>query len=187
MVTFIATTYNEKYDPYMFISSLLTQKESSWNAIIYSNGHNPNCKNIVEIFGDPRIKYLESETNRGAWGCYNRIDALYNHVVTKYVCQTSIQDYFTPNAVAEMLSDKDKDFVYWNSLHNHLDWNLLDSKLERGKIDWGNFMIKTEIAKKVNINQPNDFAADWFFINDCLHSGLITNIKKINKTLTIHN
>ena len=106
MITFIAPTYNEIIEPYLFISSMKLQKNDNWRAIIYSNGTNPNCRKIVEDFNDPRIIYKESPENTGFWGCYNRIDALYNIVDTEYVCQTSIQDYFTPNAVDEILSHR---------------------------------------------------------------------------------
>jgi len=187
MITFIAPTFNEKLDPYLFITSLLLQKDVRWKAIIYSNGINTDCKKIVQHFNDDRITYLESETNNGYWGCYNRIDALMNYVDTKYVCQTSIQDYFTPNAVRQILENLGNDFIYWDSLHNHYDWEILKSEIKISKMDWGNFAIKTEIAKQVGINHPKEFASDGLFIEDCVKSGLLKNIIKINKILTIHN
>ena len=114
MITFIAPTFNEIYEPYMFISSLLLQKDKRWKAIIYSNGQNTHCKAIVDHFNDKRISYKESIDNTGFWGCYNRIDALNNLVDTEYVCQTSIQDYFTPNAVSEILNNVGYDLIYWD-------------------------------------------------------------------------
>lgn len=185
MITFIAPTYNEKIEPYLFISSLLIQKNSNWKAIIYSNGINKHCASVVKHFNDSRISYIESETNTGFWGCYNRIDALNNHVNTDFVCQTSIQDYFTPNAVDEILNHIDNDLIYWDSIHNHFNWDILKSELKPNRIDWGNFAIKTEIAKKVGINQPEYSGADFIFVNDCLP--LVTKIVKLNKILTSHN
>jgi hypothetical protein len=185
MITFVAPTYNEAVEPYLFISSLLLQKNNNWKAIIYSNGINPICRKIVEHFNDARIMYKESPENTGFWGCYNRIDALNNMINTEYVCQTSIQDYFTPNAVEEVLSYNGVDLIYWNSLHNHFSWNILDSRLEINHIDWGNFAIKTEIAKRVGINKPEYSGADGFFIGESL--GHIKSTQKIAKIITVHN
>lgn len=185
MITFISTTHNEKIEPYLFISSLLLQTDDNWKAIIYSNGVNPNCEAIVKQFNDPRIIYKESQTNTGFWGCYNRIDALMNLVDTDLVCQTSIQDYFTPNAVSEILKNKNFDFIYWNSLHNHFNWNILSAEPIKDKIDWGNFAIKTKIAKAVGINQPEYSGGDYIFVRDSLPH-IETKIK-INKILTVHN
>jgi len=185
MITFIAPTYNEIVEPYLFISSLLLQKNNNWKAIIYSNGINPNCKNIVEHFNDSRIIYKESPENTGFWGCYNRIDALKNIVDTEYVCQTSIQDYFTPNAVGDILSKNGNDFIYWNSIHNHFDWQILNAEMKLNKIDWGNFTVKTNIAKLVGINQPEYSGADGAFVEDILPH--LKSIVKIDKILTIHN
>jgi hypothetical protein len=187
MITFIAPVHQEVYDPYLFITSMLLQKDPHWKAIIYSNGHNPHCKAIVGHFNDERIRYKESPENSGAWGCYNRIDALNNMVDTEYVCQTSIQDYFTPNAVSEILKYPTTDLIYWDSLHNHIGWDKLTPELKHSYIDWGNFALKTSIAKAVGINYPEEPTADGYFIQDCMNSQLISSLFKIQKTLTIHN
>jgi hypothetical protein len=54
-------------------------------------------------------------------------------------------------------------------------------------IDWGNFAIKTAIARKVGIQHPESFTADGQFVQDCIAEGLIINPVKINQILTIHN
>lgn len=185
MITFIAPTFQEINEPYMFISSLLLQNDPRWKAIIYSNGNNAHCKAIVDLFNDPRITYKESTENTGFWGCYNRIEALNNLVDTEYVCQTSIQDYFTPNAVRDILNRNSYDFIYWNSIHNHFDWQILNAEMKPDRIDWGNFAIKTNIAKLVGINQPEYSGADAVFVDDVLPH--LKNIIKIDKILTIHN
>src|ERR1043165_7486065 len=98
MVTFIATSFDEEFDPYVFIGSMLCQKSRDWKAIIYNNGphpwlkqftetvedkkyrYHPWLKMVVESFNDERLIYRESPTNTGAWGCYNREDAI-QHIV----------------------------------------------------------------------------------------------------------
>ena len=189
MITFIAPAFNEENDPYVFIGSMLCQQNPNWKAIIYHNGPYTRLRYFVDSFGDKRLIYMQSSTNTGAWGCYNRIDAINNVVETEFVIQTSIQDYWLPNAVACILEEaKEHDFIYWNSI-NHLAGyeNILDSEPKKDLIDWGNFAIKTSIAREVGIRQPEEFTADGLFVEDCMKSGLVLNPVKIKKVLTIHN
>ena len=104
MVTFVATAFEEKYESMAFIGSMLAQKDPRWKAIIYGNKYSEEIYNICQLINDNRITYKVAETNTGFWGCYNRRDAVYNMVDTDYVVQTSIQDYYLPNAVSEILS-----------------------------------------------------------------------------------
>jgi len=205
MVTFIAPSFEEEFDPYVFIGSMLCQRNPDWKAIIYNNGPNPWLKefaedvvspkvryhpwlkSVVESFNDERLIYKESPANNGAWGCFNRIDALNNMVDTEYVVQTSVQDYWLPNAVDMILMHRGADFIYWNSIHHHLEFNVLQSLPAVHHIDWGNFAIKTSIARKVGIRHPEEFTADGFFVRDCIAEGLIIKPVKIEKVLTIHN
>lgn len=188
MVTFIAPAFNEKYDPFMFIGSMLGQQNPAWKAIIYHNGPNPVLKQLIEFFSDPRLVYMESETDTGAWGTYNRMDAISKLVDCPFVVQTSIQDYWLPNAVDSILEHPDQDFIYWNSINHLVGYhNILDCQPVINHIDWGNFAIKTDIAKQVGINHPTEFTADGLFVKDCMESGLVKNIVKLEKILTIHN
>ena len=188
MVTFIAPAFNEKFDPFVFIGSMLCQQNRDWKAIIYHNGPNPWLKYIVENYADDRLVYKESIKDTGAWGTYNRIDALNNLVDTPLVVQTSIQDYWLPNAVESIVQSAHHDFIYWNSI-NHLAGyeNVLDCQPVPDHIDWGNFAIKTEIARQVGILHPTEFTADGLFVTDCMASGLVKNPIKLEKILTIHN
>ena len=186
MITFISTAYKETIDAYCFISSLLLQNNNNWKCIIVCDGYNEYINKICLHFNDSRITFTYSPDITGYWGHYNRKKSL-NLVETEWVIQTSIQDYFTPNAVNEIYNNVDKyDLIYYNSLHNHFDYDILDTELRIGKIDWGNFCIKTDIAKKIGINYPQSNICDGIFIEECLrYPGL--KINKINKILTIHN
>lgn len=206
MVTFIAPSYQEEQDPYVFVGALLAQTNPNWKAIIYNNGPNPRLrafineaeeprlkyvasqKLMLEQLADPRISYVESEVNTGAWGCYNRANALQSMVDTEYVIQTSIQDYWLPNAVEEILKRNGADFIYWNSI-NHLAGydRILETMPVINYIDWGNFAVKTALARKVGIQHPEAYVADGLFVQDCIKSGLIHKPVKIHQVLTIHN
>jgi hypothetical protein len=188
MVTFVAPAFNEQFETYIFIGSMLCQKDPNWKAIIYHNGPNKWLKYFVNSFGDPRLVYRESETNTEAWGTFNRIDAINNLVDTELIVQTSVQDYWLPNAVGDILEHIGQDFIYWNSINHLVGYaNILNSRPEIDHIDWGNFAIKTDIARQVGIQKPTEFTADGIFVTDCVSSGLLNSIVKVEKILTIHN
>lgn len=187
MITFVATAYEENYDAFQFASCLLLQSNKDWKAVIYCDKYNKQIEDSVNYFADNRFKIVTNLEPKKFWGHYNRIDALYNHVDTEYVIQTSIQDYYTPNTVEEILKLRSYDFVYFNCIHNHIKHDILNTELIRNKIDWGNFACKTEIAKIVGINNPQSSICDGLFVEELVKYISKEKIFKINKILTVHN
>jgi len=187
MITFVATAYKEHYDPYMFISSLLLQTNKNWKCIVYCDGYNEHIKNIVTNFNDERIVYINSETNTGTWGHFNRLDSLNRLIDTEFFIQTSIQDYYLPNTVDLILNDSNNfDFIHFNCLHNHINYELLNTTPNIGQIDWGCYAVRTSVGKIVGINRPDYSGCDGFFAEELMRFPNI-RVKKINKILTIHN
>ncbi len=187
MITFVVTAYKETVDAYMFLSSLLLQTDSRWKCIIVGDDDNQYIKDTVSFFNDNRIEFLYIDNPVKYYGHTNRKYALDNLVTTDFILQTSIQDYFLPCAVSDILSyASNYDFIYYNSLHNHFDYKILNAQLEICKIDWGNFAVRTKIAKEVGINKPESNACDGFFVEDCLKYPNI-RVAKLNKILTVHN
>jgi hypothetical protein len=187
MITFVATAYNETVDAYQFLSSLILQKDSRWKCIVFCDGKNDFIENVVNVFNDERITLFYTEEPKGFWGHYNRKYALENLVDTEFIIQTSIQDYYTPNAVSEILNlTMDYDFIIYNSIHNHLDYNILDAYPIQSKIDWGMFAIRTDVAKIIGINNPEHSHCDGIFAEECFNFGGLKTFK-IKKVLTIHN
>jgi hypothetical protein len=186
MITFVAAAYKETTDAYMFLSSLIIQTNQRWKCIVYADAPNNYIKTAIETLNDSRISYVENKTSTGFWGHYNRKKALYELVGTEFVINTSIQDYYTPNAVAEILNYQDHDFIFFNCVHCHYQHHILQSEPKRGHIDWGSFAVKTSIAKQVGIREPESSMCDGIFVENCFARG---NLKatKIGKILTVHN
>ena len=186
MVTFVAIAHNETIESYTFISSLLLQKDNNWKCIIFCDGKNDYIKKVVNTFEDNRITYVDSEHVSGFWGHYNRIKSL-EKVDTEFLIQTSIQDYYTPNTVSELNKYFTKyDLILFDCIHNHFNYNILQSKPIATNVDWGCHAIRTTIAKKVGINHPESNICDGLFVEECINSPDVRYLK-INKVLTIHN
>lgn len=187
MITFIATAYKEKEQCFSFISSLLCQTDSRWKCIIYCDEYNSYIEYACSIFNDSRIEIVYNEIASGFWGHNNRKYALDNLVDSEFIIQTSIQDYFIPITVNEILSVKDQyDFIYYESLHNHKNYDILNCIPIVNNIDWGNFAIRTNIAKKVGIHNIESSTCDGLFVESCMKYPFL-RVHKINKILTIHN
>lgn len=190
MITFVATAYNEKEEIHVFLSCLIAQTNKNWKCVVFCDGENEYIKNAIQNLNDIRVSYQSSNTKRGFWGHYSRIDALYNFVDTDYVIQTSIQDYYSPNMVMDVMDliiKHNPDFIYFDCVHNHFNYDVLRCELKRARIDWGCFVIKTLLAKNIGINQPESDQCDGIFVEDSIRKYPNMKIIKINKILTVHN
>lgn len=191
-LTIIATSHNEVVYNRAFVDSMemQTDKSKNWKAIVWNNGESEEMWNGVAEYSN-RIIYKESEKDSEKWGTENRQQAI-NECDTDYIIQTSIQDYWLHQAMEYILKglEKGPDILIWNSI-NHLisPCQILDAQVAWSKLDWGNFAIRTDIAKKIGIKHGEQYCADYLFIKDCLDSGLVDTKKilKINAILTIHN
>lgn len=192
MLSIIATAHNEIPANRVFIDSMIMQTNKEFKATVFHNGISYSMVNYMmeRCEGCDNIYYRHSNTDSANWGTANRQQAI-DECDTEYIIQTSVQDYWLPQAVEYILKalENKPSIVVWNSI-NHLvgPCQVLDSKLEWSKIDWGNFAIRTDIARKMRIQQ-DQYCADWLFIKECLDRKLIDTKKiiKINGILTIHN
>lgn len=199
ILTLVAPAYQEKSYNMVFIDSMLNQtKQDGWVCEVVHNGPFDIGSDFEErmhskyVARNMNIILSASESNTGNWGTANRQRAI-EECDTEYILQTSVQDYWLPQAMKYIIGTLEKnrpDMLLWNSI-NHLvgPCQVLNSELEWSKVDWGNFCIRTDIAKKVGINHGDAYCADWGFIVDVLQSGLVdkNKIMKLPYVLTIHN
>jgi hypothetical protein len=186
IVTFVAISYREEWEPYMFIGMLKCLKNPRWKAIIWHDGPNEEMKKAVESFKDDRIIFIQNDQNKGSWGCHNRIASL-DIVDTEYIIQTTVQEYYLPVLIDEIIANKANDLIYWPCIHHSFGYNILNAEPVRGQMDWSNFALKTHIAKKVGINYFTSYVADGLFIEDVIKSGLVKKKVKLNRILNIKN
>lgn len=188
LITFVATAHNEPEYDRAFVTSMLAQTCQNFHATVFHNGQNNDFCDYIRDLKVSNIEYNESEIDTGNWGTANRQTAI-DECTTEYIIQTSVQDYWLPQAVEYILKglESKPDMVIFNSI-NHLisPCNVLNAQLAWSKIDWGNFAIRTDIAKQIPIRQ-SEYCADWLFINDAIQKGLIKTAKKLDNILTIHN
>jgi hypothetical protein len=189
MVTFIATAYDETLEANTFINSLLLQTDPNWKCIVFADGQNKYIEEMLNNINDPRFSYYSSEKVKGCWGNANRKHALDWMVTTDFVVPgASIQDYYLPIVVQEINKYKyTYDFIYFNCIHHSKDYEVLDTKLKAGEVDWGSFALRTSIAKETDITDFCNPLTDGMFVERCLNKHPDLKHFKIEKYLFVHN
>lgn len=193
MIDIITTTYKETNELKCFINSIKSQTNDNWNLYIINDGLNNNKKQdlIDQGYLTKNIQFFEHPVTTNNYGHSLRSWALDNIVKSEYVLLTNADNYYVPIFVDEILK-YNKDFIYFDLVHDHptknnhnqSSYGYMNSKLQRGCIDMGCVVVKSDIAKKVGFNH-RDYAADWHYFNDILKTN--PSIQKINKILMIHN
>ncbi len=149
-VTFVLPEFNEQDALFVSLGSLFCQTNKNWKAIIYSNGLNRWIDNAIDKnFNDARVCYRYALKNTGT-PITSRIAAL-KEIETEWMVSASIQDYFHPNLVEEILKvADDADFIMWNGMNHHYHPNVIhQTKPEGYWVDWCNMAVRTELAKKI--------------------------------------
>lgn len=187
MITFVATAYEEKKEANVFLNSLLVQDNPDWECIVYADKPNQYVENLIKEINDNRITYQQNQEKTGFWGHKNRRFALHNLVNTEFILQASIQDYYLPITVSNIVQySKTHDFIYFDCLHNGFGYDKLDVYPKICHIDWGCFAVRTIIAKEIDIHNTESRVTDGIFAENCMkHRGI--RVAKLNKTLLIHN
>lgn len=192
LVEFIAVAHNEYEWNTPFFNAMLAQTDSNWKATVWHNGYNMYMRSWVELLKDDRLIYRQSSVDSGNWGCANRQTAI-DECKTEYIIQSSVQDYWLPQAVEyinKILTEQQPDILLWDSINHVVGPCLkLDGQLAWSKCDWGQFALRTSIAKQVGIKRGDVYCGDWAFVQDVLSSGLVdmNKIIKLPAIITCHN
>ena len=189
-VTFICTIYNTYPQ---IISSLTLQTHHNWNLILIHDGPSDMRECIQTlILGDPRIMFIETKSRTGNWGHGLRQMALETYDLGNYVVITNADNYYVPTFIEYMLKGFGKSHTavatYCDKMtHSYKAWDVIPCRLERGFIDCGGVMIKSEIAKEVGWKNTTDHSADWLFFTEIAGRYTWKNFIPVKGNLFVHN
>jgi hypothetical protein len=105
---------------------------------------------------------------------------------------TGEDNYYAPTFVENFLSSvkgrDDVHFVFCNMVHNWVndDYVPIQCAIEYGKIDIGNFMVRTYNAQKLSLKEDIE-QADYWFIEEYLARFPEGKIIHVDKILYVHN
>ena len=194
MVDIIAVTYGQNEILKCFINSIKSQTSNNWRLVIIHDGPNPTLHNELKNEGylnSDKIEFIEHQLRTEHYGHFLRKWSLENVINNEYVLLTNGDNYYTPNMIEEV-SKRNEDLIYFDLVHSHKTphnnnkstYGYMNSELVSSKVDMGNVVIKSELAKKVGFNSIV-FNADWIYFNEVLQ--LSPTTFKIDKVLFVHN
>jgi hypothetical protein len=190
----ICTVCNRATNLNLLIGSFILQTNSNWQLYIINDGPPiPDINIVVGSYQDSRIHFMSTPKKNGHWGHPNRQIMLkqipLNH--RDFVLITNDDNYYVPLFVEYFMKECRKNgmgFVYCNTLHSFLDYDVLISEVREGAIDMGSFAVRLDVAKKVGFNHIH-ISADGAYANQCATYCKAKKLKTfhINKAIFIHN
>jgi hypothetical protein len=171
----------------------LRQTNPNWDLKIIHDGVPPKqVSDIMNLFGDERIKFNYSKTRNSFWGHPNRKKMLEDLVCedTDFVLMTNDDNIIVPNFIEQMLgvTTEKTGFVMCDMVHSYCFYDYFKTQLKVGFIDMGAFIVRADVAKAVGFNHINEFVADGLYAVECGTYCVEHNldILHIEKPLFIH-
>lgn len=191
-LTVIAVAYERVIPLRILIDSFLLQTNTNWEMTIVYDGKAPeSVLDILNLYNDLRLVFVETPTRNGLWGHPNRREYLSLLPPAKdYVLLTNDDNYYVPRFVELMLEacGDNVGIVMCDTVHSHYNYNLHKSFPREGNIDMGAFIVRQDVAVTVGFNHSGR-GADGKYAEDCYAycnaNNLITN--HIQKPIFIHN
>ena len=186
LVTIICPIFNSY--PYI-IHALQAQSYKNWELILVHDGPSNILSHIQQI-DEPRVKYSETKERSGNWGHKIRSEQI-QQAKGNFVVITNPDNYHTPTYLEKMLSGfnspRIKATYCAQMVHSYIDWKVIDCKLQRGYLDCGGVMLRTDSAKAVGWNDLETHSADWSFFADVIKRFGVGSFAKVEGCLLVHN
>jgi glycosyltransferase involved in cell wall biosynthesis len=196
-IEFIIPTHKRVDLLITIISSIVAQTNPNWRIHVVADCPPEEIKerylDILAFFDEhkDKIKFSITDVRYNDWGHTPRNIGL-KAATEEWVVMTGEDNYYVPTFVENFLSavkDNDKvHFVYCNMVHNWVNDDYIPVKCEIkfGKIDIGNFMVRTYNGRKLELKTELN-QADYWFIEEYFSRFPEGEIKYIDKILYVHN
>lgn len=174
------------------ISSLICQTHQNWELLLIYNGPcDNNLPQIVKGAEDKRITFIEYPVATGKWGHVLRQWALKEKELGAYTVITNADNYYVPTFIEYMLKGfKPHTAVatYCSQMtHSYKAWEVINVRFERGYIDCGGVMVKSDIAKEVGWRDTDGHSSDWTYFEDIASRYHSRNFIPVKGNLFVHN
>jgi hypothetical protein len=180
----------------ILIDSFVLQTYSNWNLkVIHDGPASDSVLSTLQLYSDPRIKYIIPPIQLGKWGNDHRkyfLDKL-EADDNDFVLLTNDDNYYVPRFIElitkELEANTNVGIIYCDTVHNHLVYSGQVSEIEVGKIDGGCILVKADIAKKIGYVNVDLGHADGLYALDCAKycKDNNYNIIHLSKFLFVHN
>lgn len=127
----------------------------------------------LDVEGMGQIELIQYPERRKSWGAHCRKEwlASLDPVEFPYVFFCCADDQVNGRLVETVFREMDEntDMVMWLLAHHHYGHKPipLGTWPTLSRCDWASGAIRTEIAQKAGINEPDEYAGDGFYWQDC--------------------
>lgn len=191
-LTIVGVSYwghtQDQLDRFVYDLKCQTNQED-WTSLIYHDGYRYGT-NYDDFFMDGKVKYIEVDPPKGAYGNYNKLAAL-DEIDSEYVYFCNIDNQYFPILVQTAKEEIDKDPSI-----DILAWPIV-ARIARGfyeplypepavnSIDYCSFIIRTSVARKVGFSLPTWSGQDGLLISEAVRAG--AKFETIRAFLATHN
>jgi hypothetical protein len=165
----------------LFLLSMRRQRYSNWEMVAVTDGPNPDAKDLIAKFNDPRFRIIETEKMLGRWGHPYRQLGM-EACRGEYIGISNDDNYYVPGYLEQMvfaLQQNEADLAFCRMLHSYFGWNVTDAGGDLGC--W--------IAKKSLVEKCPWPGSE--FESDQVHMKLLrsnaSKMVEVSRPLFIHN
>jgi len=184
------------------IPSMINQTYENWELFLIHDGpNNTGIRDLIDKIGDKRIKFLETEMNRGIWGHPIRRDALRNInnlcPECEYILITNDDNYHAKIYFEEMLkgfSNSNIKAVYCSQfVHSYESpqkegdyrYGVIDTRLELGYIDCACVMMTKDTAIESGWEDISH-SSDWTYFERIIKKYGEESFNRVLGCLLVH-
>jgi len=169
----IVTVFGRAIHLRRLVDCFYLQTNTNWRLHVIHDG--PAAADVIAVmstYRDERIFFECTPKVNGYWGHPNRDIILRKLVLnhSDYVLITNDDNIYVPTFVESFLK-KCKNprvgFVYCDTLHSYLGYDVMKTELKENHIDMGSFIVKLDVARKVGFKHRH-FSADGTYAVECV-------------------
>lgn len=186
-IDFIIPTFNRYNELQEMLGSLIVQTADNWRAtVVIDNDSDELMEEVLSGLNHPNIRHMFTGKRFNDWGHTPRQIGK-QASECDYIVMTGDDNYYMPVLVEELnkVLDMEPDFVYWDMVHSHYDYQLFTCQPFFNQIDMGAFACKSIKGKEIALDLS--YAADGTFVEDFKRRFPDSSFIKIDKVLFVHN
>jgi hypothetical protein len=189
----ICTVFKKVTPMGRLIYDMILQSNPNWFMHVIHDGKAPQeLIDLIDSFKEPRIDFRETPQINGFWGFPNR-KLMVQEVQSEpqdFILCTNDDNQYLQVFVEYFLNacQPDVGFVYCDTIHNYMGYDILKTEVRSCHIDMGSFIVRSDVAKKVGFNHQHE-QADGSYAEECAAECRARGLRivYIPKCLFVHN
>jgi predicted protein tyrosine phosphatase len=164
----------------LFLLSMKRQRYQNWEVIAITDGPNSAAAEFIRAFGDPRVKFIETEKRLGRWGHPYRQLGI-SACQGEFIGLSNDDNYYVPGYIEQMVNALEAaDIALAQTLHSYSGW-----KVTGVGADLGCWVARAELVKSTPWHGV-EFDSDAQYLN-ALIAKAGKRVAKIHRPLFVHN